>query len=79
MTPDSIISWSEILTVVSSFADFVFEPATVLASVANILTLCPAKFAPKSKVKDFPVGEPPDTKIGSPSWLLPFIRQPWLL
>ena len=73
MTPDSIIGWSEILTVVSSIADFVFEPATVLASVANILTLCPAKSAPKSKVKDFPEGEPPNTKIGSLSWLLPLV------
>ena len=71
--PDSIIDWVEILTVESVFAVFVFAPATVLLTVAVILTLCPEKFAPKSKVAVLPVGEPPNVKIASLSWLLPVV------
>ena len=58
-------------TVWLEFKVLVFEPATVLCTVAKIFTLCPWKLAPKSSVKVLPVGEPPKENIASPSWLLP--------
>ena len=52
---------------------FDFSPWEVLSKVAIILTLCPWLFAPKSKVKDEPTGEPPKVNALVPSWLLPVV------
>ena len=69
--PLSIIVWLDIAFVLSEFRVFVLEGATALETVAKILTLCPLKLAPKSRVNVLPVGEPDNVKIASPSWLLP--------
>jgi len=71
IVPLSIVAWVEIATVEPLFKAFVFEPATVLTIVAKIFNLCPWKLAPKSTVSVLPVGEPPNVKIESPSWLFP--------
>ena len=53
ITPLSIVVWEEMATVELAFNVFVFEPAIVLLIVAKILTVWPAKLAPKSKFKVF--------------------------
>ena len=64
--PLSIIVWDDMFTVELEFNVFVFESATVLLIVAKILTVWPAKLAPKSMLRVLPVGEPPKLNIASP-------------
>ena len=45
-TPLSIIDCDDMFSVCELFKVFVFEPAIVLATVAKILILWPAKLAP---------------------------------
>ena len=56
IVPDWISACEVTDFVWAEFKVFVFEPATVLLTVASILTLWPAKFAPKSKFKVFDFG-----------------------
>ena len=70
IVPDSISVWLVFWIVEPFVKVFVLEPS-VLLNVASILTLWPLKFAPKSSFSEAPVGEPVNSNIASPSWLLP--------